>query len=87
MPNLRLLRLEVDVAKSGVAASFDDPIEKIRLHPQGKEEVVIDYGDEATKLLQLVYAVEELDPDIILTRKGDAYFFPYLTHEQLHMAS
>lgn len=32
---------------------------------RGKKEVTIDYGDEATKLLQLVYAVNELDPDII----------------------
>ena len=41
---------------------------------------MIDYGDEATKLLQLVYAIQELDPDIILTNAGDSYLFPYLIH-------
>ena len=32
------------------------------------------------KLLQLVYAIKELDPDIILTNAGDSYLFPYLIH-------
>ena len=64
--------------RSGIVASFDDPIEKICLKQEGKEDLTIDYGDEATKLLQLVYAVNELDPDVILTSAGDSYLFPYL---------
>jgi DNA polymerase elongation subunit (family B) len=79
VPNLRVLKLAVDVAKSALVPSFEDPIDKIRLKLDGMEEIAIDYGDEATKLLQLTYAVAELDPDIILTSGGDAYLFPYLT--------
>ena len=78
VPKLRVVKLEVEVAKKGIVASFDDPIEKISLKQEGKDDLTIDYGDEATKLLQLVYAVNELDPDIILTCAGDSYLFPYL---------
>jgi len=78
VPKLRVVQLEVEVAKKGIIASFDDPIEKICLKQEGKEDLTIDYGDEATKLLQLIYAVNELDPDVILTSAGDSYLFPYL---------
>src|SRR5665647_1861813 len=61
VPKLRVAKLEVDVVKKGTVASFDDPIEKICLRQEGTEDLTIDYGDEATKLLQLVYAVNELD--------------------------
>lgn len=79
IPKLRIVRLDVDIAKTGIVPTFDDKIEKISLH-NAKEEMIIDYGDEATKLLQLVYAVKEVDPDIIFTNAGDSYLFPYLIH-------
>jgi DNA polymerase, archaea type len=79
IPKLRVLKLEVDIAKQGIIANFDDGIEKIYLTQEGKEGIVIDYGDETTKLLQLVYAINELDPDVIVTSGGDAFLFPYLT--------
>ncbi len=78
VPKLRTVRLEVDVAKKGLIANFEDAIERIRLKPMGEEEIMIDYGDEATKLLQLVYAIREMDPDFIVTSAGDSYLFPYL---------
>jgi DNA polymerase elongation subunit (family B) len=78
VPKLRVLRLDVDVAKKDLVPSFEDPIAQIRIKETAKEEITIDYGDEATKLLQLVYAVRKLDPDIILTSAGDSYLFPYL---------
>ncbi|MCW3999068.1 MAG: hypothetical protein NWE93_02380 [Candidatus Bathyarchaeota archaeon] len=78
VPELRVLRLAVDVAKQGILPSFDDPIEKIRIQTGTRGEIEIDYGDEATKLLQLSYAVAELDPDVILTSSGDSFLFPYL---------
>ncbi|HSV49613.1 MAG TPA: DNA polymerase domain-containing protein, partial [Candidatus Acidoferrales bacterium] len=78
VPPMRVLRLDVDVAKKDFIPNFSDPINQIRLKPEGKEELFIDYGDEATKIIQLVYAVRELDPDIIVTSSGDSYLFPYL---------
>jgi DNA polymerase, archaea type len=78
VPKLRVLRLDVDVAKKDFIPSFEDPITQIRIKLDDQPEIAIDYGDEATKLLQLVYAVKELDPDIIVTSAGDSYLFPYL---------
>jgi DNA polymerase, archaea type len=80
VPNLRIMRLGAEAAKTGVVDSFEDEIRCIRLKEEGKNEIAIDYGDEATKLLQLTYAVKEFDPDIIMTRAGDSYLFPYLIH-------
>ncbi len=80
VPKLRIMRLEAEADKKAIIADFNDPISVIRLKQEGKDEVTIDYGDEATKLLQLVYAVNELDPDVILTQSGDSYLFPYLRH-------
>ena len=80
VPGLRVVRLDVEVAKSGIIANFEDAIDKICLKQEGKDDIAIDYGDEATKLLQLVYAIKELDPDIILTTAGDSFLFPYLIH-------
>ncbi len=40
--------------------------------------LTIDGGTEADKLLKLVAAVREFDPDIILTNGGDSYLFAYL---------
>jgi DNA polymerase elongation subunit (family B) len=78
IPQLRVLRLEVDVAKTGIVAGFDDEIRSITLKQDGEDEIVIDYGDEATKLLQLICVVNELDPDVILTQSGDSFLFPFL---------
>jgi DNA polymerase, archaea type len=80
IPELRVLSLDVDIDKKGFIPNFEDPIKKILLKPSGKSELIIDYGDEATKLLQLVYAIDELDPDVVLSRGGDSFVFPYLIH-------
>ncbi|MCW4029769.1 MAG: hypothetical protein NWE92_09015 [Candidatus Bathyarchaeota archaeon] len=78
IPQLRVIKLEVEVIKKQLLPTFEDEIRCIRLKGAGQEEVVIDYGDEATKLLQFVYAIDEFDPDIIVTSGGDAYLFGYL---------
>jgi DNA polymerase I len=79
IPPLRITKLEVDIAKKGKMASFKDPVERM-LVTQADKQASIDSGDEADKLLQLVSAVETLDPDVILTHGGDSYLFPYLIH-------
>jgi len=77
IPPLRIMRLWVDVVKKGKIANLDDPIDRIFVSQEG-EEVVIDSGSEGEKLLRLVRVVREFDPDVILTRGGDSYLFPYL---------
>jgi DNA polymerase I len=77
IPPLRVMKLLVEIAKTGKIASFRDPIDKILVN-QAENQVIIDSGVEEEKLLQLVKIVKEFDPDIILTVCGDSYLFPYL---------
>lgn len=77
VPELRVMKLQVEIAKRGKIANFKDPIETIQAI-QGEKKAIIDTGGETEKLLQLVKAVEHLDPDIITTLGGDSYIFPYL---------
>ncbi len=79
VPSLRVMKLQVEIAKKGKIANFEDPIAKISTVQAGKQ-VVFDSGDEAEKLLQLVETTEAFDPDVILTVGGDSYLFPYFIH-------
>ena len=76
-PGLRKLKLEVEVAKEGKLARFTDRLERITLESDnGKIEV--EGKTEGDKLLGLVQAVAEADPDFLLTNDGDTFLFPYL---------
>ncbi len=77
IPPLRIMKLSVEVAKAGKLANFQDPLSKI-LVAQAENLFAIESGEEKEKLLQLVTAVKELDPDIIVTAGGDSYILPYL---------
>jgi DNA polymerase elongation subunit (family B) len=77
VPELRVMKLKVGIAKKGKIANFKDPIDKIHV-TQNEKEICIDSGEERDKLLQLVKIVKELDPDILVTQGGDSYLFPYL---------
>ncbi len=77
IPALRVSRIEVEPAKQSKIAKINDPIGKLTISQDG-ERVIIDSGDEKDKLLQLVQAVKEFDPDLIVTRGGDSYLFTYL---------
>ena len=77
IPPLRLMSIHVEVEAGGVIPSFDDPIKSITLESNGKR-IIIDDGDESEKILRVVEVVKEEDPDIILTRGGDSFLFPYL---------
>jgi len=77
LPTLRKVTLEVDIAKQGKLPRFADRIEGISLESDnGKVE--IGGRSETDKLLGLVEAVREADPDFILTSDGDTFLFPYL---------
>lgn len=78
VPELRVMKLGVEIAKRGKIANFKDPIDNIQV-TQDEKDICIDSGEEAEKLLQLIKAVKELDPDIVVTSGGDSYLFPYLT--------
>jgi DNA polymerase elongation subunit (family B) len=79
VPPLRVLELNLDIAKKGKIANIEDLIDKVTLTQAGKQ-VVIDAGEEKAKLLDLVKAVRALDPDIIVTKGGDSQLLTYIIH-------
>jgi DNA polymerase elongation subunit (family B) len=79
VPPLRSMWLNVNVKKAGAAIQFSDQIESISLELNNKTVIVAE-GSESEKLLALVRAVKEEDPDIIFTRGGDSFLVPYLAY-------
>jgi DNA polymerase elongation subunit (family B) len=79
VPRLRSMWIDVDVERSGTVTSFSDKIGGISLEMDNKT-IVISEGDEADKILELVKTVREVDPDIVFTRGGDSFLFPYLAY-------
>jgi len=82
VPPLRIMWLRVEVAKAGKIPTFDDSIGRFILKCD-EEDIVIDQGNEKEKLLSLVRVIRERDPDIIFTKGGDSYLFPYLARRAL----
>lgn len=82
-PPLKGAKVTLHIRKSGRITSFNDPLESITIEaPRGV--LVIDKGSEADKLLELVKLIHQIDPDIILTKNGDAFVFPYLIQRAFH---
>ncbi|HYB68267.1 MAG TPA: DNA polymerase domain-containing protein [Candidatus Acidoferrales bacterium] len=77
VPPLRISKIDVEVAKQGKIAKITDPIDKMVVS-QGDDKMIVDSGDEKDMLLRLARTVAQLDPDIIVTKGGDSYLFPYL---------
>jgi DNA polymerase elongation subunit (family B) len=82
VPPLRIVRIHVDIAKTGKIANFADPVKAIVVS-QDDTKIIIDSGDEQEKLLRFVDVVKDLDPDILLTRGGDSHVLPYLARRAL----
>jgi len=82
LPPLRLMRISAEIAADRAVPNFNDAVRSIVLECDG-ERVVIDEGDESEKILKMVEAIREKDPDIIFTRGGDSFLFPYLARRAL----
>jgi len=77
IPPLRKVTLEVEVAKQGRLPRPADRIQSITLKSDSGE-IEIEGHSEADKILGLIRAAHEADPDFILTNDGDTFLFPYL---------
>lgn len=82
IPPLRLMSLRVEIVTDRPVPNFIDPISSIVIECNG-ETIVIDEGDEGKKILKMVDVIRENDPDIIFTRGGDSFLFPYLARRAL----
>ncbi len=76
-PELRTVEIEATVRKRGVVRACD-PLEKAALR-MGDETLVCE-GCEEEALLDLADHIRRLDPDVVLTKGGDAFLMPYLYH-------
>lgn len=76
---LRSAWLRINVKKEGVLNKLTDVVDSLTLESDGNA-IVVDTGNEKEKILKLVKAVKEVDPDLILTEGGDSFWLPYLTH-------
>ncbi|TLY16309.1 MAG: hypothetical protein E6K86_04575, partial [Thaumarchaeota archaeon] len=77
IPQLRETKLEVEVEREGRIARNTDTIRSVKLTGR-EEELVIESGSEEEKIIELVKAIEHLDPDLLLTEEGDTFLLPYL---------
>lgn len=77
VPNLRKVELDVGIAKEGKVARFTDKIATVTIGGNCGHKT-IDSDSETDKILGLMRAIKEADPDFILTNDGDTFLFPYL---------
>jgi DNA polymerase, archaea type len=77
VPDLRWVEVDVDISKEGKVARPTDKITSIALK-NGDDKATIDGGSEADKILGLVKAIDDADPDFVLTNDGDTFLLPYL---------
>jgi hypothetical protein len=60
IPPLRTMQQKIEIAKTGKISNLQDPIGSIIVDQEG-QQIIIDSGNEAEKLLQLRRVVKELD--------------------------
>ncbi len=80
LPRLRIIGLKLETRSERSLRSFRDELDRIRLVEDG-EAYTIDSGDELEKILRLVKAFREMNPDIVLTEGGDSFIFPFLARK------
>lgn len=92
LPPLKAVWLDIKIKQRGIRSYFNDPLlyaevsivekdEKANI-PRAdglkKRKILIDKADEADTIKAISKVIEQLDPDIVLTRGGDEFVFPYL---------
>jgi DNA polymerase elongation subunit (family B) len=91
LPPLKAVWLDVKIQQRGIRTYYNDPIAYAEISivendenniPRAdgyrKKKILIDNADEAENLKEISKIIERLDPDIILTQRGDEFLFPYL---------
>jgi DNA polymerase-2 len=94
LPPLKAVWLDIKVQQQGIKPYFNEPLGYAEISiiendrnwnvPRAdgaikKKRILIDKGDEIENLKMISKVIEKLDPDIILTKGGDEFIFPYLS--------
>jgi len=72
LPSFTKIKLQVN-AKSKKLPTFSDKIDSIQI-----DDTVLKSDSEEKMILDCVDIIKDLDPDYIITEKGDSWDFPYL---------
>lgn len=75
LPELTTVDLRVVPKKERMIANFSDRIDCIQL-----DDIAIQANSEKDTMLECVDKIRDMDPDIIVTEKGDSWDLPYLAH-------
>ncbi len=91
LPPLKAVWLDVKVQQRGIRSYYDDPMAYAEISivendennvPRAdgykKRKFLINNADEVENIKEISRIIEKLDPDIILTQRGDEFVFPYL---------
>ena len=82
IPDFREVQIAATIRKEGKLPKFSDKIQRlsVKVNGKSKETIEIESASEAGMIDDLAGLVKKLDPDIIFTVDGDAFFLPYLAH-------
>ena len=75
LPDFKIIEVHVNPKKQGKLPKFTDKIGSITINKTRLES-----ASEDETILEFVRAIQRLDPDFILTERGDSFDFPYLIH-------
>src|SRR5690242_21278469 len=78
LPPLRKTSLQVKTRRTGNIQTFGDRIGAIQVKQDQDEAFTFDSGVEEDIILDLVDFFKSQDPDIVSTKGGDSFVFPYL---------
>jgi DNA polymerase, archaea type len=78
LPPLRKISLEVKTKRTGKIPTFADRLGAIKIKRDNGDVFEIDSEREQDMILDLVYFFKKEDPDIVITKGGDSFVFPYL---------
>lgn len=75
LPVFTKINLQVNVKPTRKILKFSDKIQSIQIN-----DVTIQSESEMQMILDCVTMIKDIDPDFILTQKGDSWDFPYLAY-------
>lgn len=75
LPVFTKINLQVNVKPTRKIPKFSDKIQSIQIN-----DVTIQSESEMQMILDCVTMIKDIDPDFILTQKGDSWDFPYLAY-------
>ncbi len=75
LPVFTKINLQVNVKPTRKIPKFSDKIQSIQIN-----DVTIQSKSEMQMILDCVTMIKDIDPDFILTQKGDSWDFPYLAY-------